>query len=48
MAQLSTTSSQRIVKDSGHEIHLYEPSAVVRGIQDVVDAVRHRSKVPER
>jgi L-ascorbate metabolism protein UlaG (beta-lactamase superfamily)/pimeloyl-ACP methyl ester carboxylesterase len=40
LAQLSTNATQRVVAGSGHEIHLFEPAAVVRGIGDVVDAAR--------
>jgi pimeloyl-ACP methyl ester carboxylesterase len=40
LAQLSTDATQRVIAGSGHEIHLFEPAAVVRGIGDVVDAAR--------
>jgi L-ascorbate metabolism protein UlaG (beta-lactamase superfamily)/pimeloyl-ACP methyl ester carboxylesterase len=40
LPQLSTNATQRVVAGSGHEIHLYEPSAVVQGIADVVNAAR--------
>jgi L-ascorbate metabolism protein UlaG (beta-lactamase superfamily)/pimeloyl-ACP methyl ester carboxylesterase len=40
LAQLSTNATQRVVAGSGHEIHLFEPAAVVQGIGVVVDAAR--------
>jgi pimeloyl-ACP methyl ester carboxylesterase len=47
LAQLSTNSSHRTIAGSGHEIHLYQPTAVVRAIQDVVDAVRRGSRLTQ-
>ena len=46
LVSLSTNSARRLVPKSGAEIHLYEPSAVIRAIQDVVDAARRGSPVP--
>jgi hypothetical protein len=40
LAQLSTNATQRVIAGSGHEIHLFDPAAVIQGIGDVVDAVR--------
>jgi pimeloyl-ACP methyl ester carboxylesterase len=40
LAQLSTNATQRVVAGSGHEIHLFDPAAVVEGIGMVVDAAR--------
>jgi hypothetical protein len=36
MAQLSTQGRQVIVPDSGHEIQLYAPDAVVNAIRSVI------------
>ena len=35
LAKLSTNSRHTVVPGSGHEIHLFEPSAVVQAIEDV-------------
>jgi L-ascorbate metabolism protein UlaG (beta-lactamase superfamily)/pimeloyl-ACP methyl ester carboxylesterase len=43
LAQLSTNTTQRKVAGSGHEIHLFEPAAVVQAIGDVVSAARSRA-----
>jgi L-ascorbate metabolism protein UlaG (beta-lactamase superfamily)/pimeloyl-ACP methyl ester carboxylesterase len=48
LAHLSANSSQRIVAGSGPEIHLFEPGAVIRAIEDVVSAVRTGSRLPAR
>jgi pimeloyl-ACP methyl ester carboxylesterase len=36
MVQLSTEGRQVIVPDSGHDIHLYAPDAVVNAIRSVI------------
>ena len=46
LAALSGNASYRIVARSNHEIHLYQPAAVIGAIVDVVKAVRDGSKVP--
>ena len=48
LASLSANSSYRVVAHSGHEIHLYQPAAIVRATEDVVEAVRHHTHVAER
>jgi L-ascorbate metabolism protein UlaG (beta-lactamase superfamily)/pimeloyl-ACP methyl ester carboxylesterase len=48
LTALSTNAVQRVVADSGHEIHLFDPPAVVRAIQDVVNAVRGGSLLRDR
>ena len=48
LAKLSSNSRHSIVARSGHEIHLFEPSAVITGIADVVRAVRERTTLPPR
>ena len=40
LAALSTNSRHRVIAGAGHEIHLFEPAAVVQAIQDVVSSVR--------
>ena len=37
-----------LVPGSGHEIHLFVPSAVIEAIQDVVTAARDKSRLPAR
>jgi pimeloyl-ACP methyl ester carboxylesterase len=37
LAALSTHSSHRIVKDSGHMIPIQAPAAVVDAVRDIVD-----------
>jgi len=45
LAKLSRNSRQTVVPGSGHEIHLFEPSAVVQAIVDVVRAVREKTRL---
>jgi pimeloyl-ACP methyl ester carboxylesterase len=40
LASLSTNSRHIVVEGAGHEIHLYQPQAVVDAIREVVEAVR--------
>lgn len=42
LARLSPNSKHTIVEESGHNIHLDRPDAVVDAIRQVVDAIRHR------
>jgi pimeloyl-ACP methyl ester carboxylesterase len=46
LARLSTNSRHSIVAGAGHEIHLFEPGAVVRAIADVLQAIRDRTPLP--
>ena len=48
LARLSSNSRHSIVAGSGHEIHLFEPPAVITAIGDVVRAVRAHSTLPAR
>jgi len=48
LSRLSTNSRHTIVPGSGHEIHLFAPAAVVEAIQDVIAAMRQRTRVPAR
>lgn len=48
LARLSTNSRHSVVANAGHEIHLFEPSAVVQAVADVVQAVHEKKKLPPR
>jgi pimeloyl-ACP methyl ester carboxylesterase len=48
LAQLSTNGRHSVIAGSGHEIHLFEPGAVVQAIRDVVDAARTKRQLPSR
>jgi len=48
LARLSTNSRHSVIAGAGHEIHLFEPSAVVTAIADVVRAVREKSLLRAR
>jgi pimeloyl-ACP methyl ester carboxylesterase len=42
LARLSSNSRHIVVKDAGHEVHLFQPAAVVQAIDDVLRAVREK------
>jgi pimeloyl-ACP methyl ester carboxylesterase len=42
LARLSSNSRHIVVKDSGHEVHLFQPAVVIQAIGDVVQAVRDK------
>lgn len=48
LANLSTNSRHCVIAGAGHEIHLFEPTAVVRAITDVLAAVRERRPLDAR
>lgn len=48
LATISRNSRHRVVANAGHEIHLFEPAAVVQAVQDVIEAVRARAPLAER
>jgi pimeloyl-ACP methyl ester carboxylesterase len=48
LAGLSTNSRHTVVAGSGHEIHLFQPVAVVQAIRDVLEAVRSKKHLPAR
>jgi pimeloyl-ACP methyl ester carboxylesterase len=48
LARLSTNWRHSVVAGAGHEIHLFEPGAVVRAIMDVLHAVRSNTRLPPR
>ena len=43
LAKLSTNSRHTVIDGSGHEIHLFQPRAVVNAINDVLEAVAKKS-----
>jgi pimeloyl-ACP methyl ester carboxylesterase len=48
IARLSTNSRHSVVTDAGHEIHLYDPAAVVDAIRQVVEAARTKRPLAAR
>jgi pimeloyl-ACP methyl ester carboxylesterase len=48
LAALSTNSRHSVIKAAGHEIHLFEPAAVIQAIADVVVAIRDGTRLPPR
>jgi pimeloyl-ACP methyl ester carboxylesterase len=42
LAQLSSRGRSAVIAGSGHEIHLFEPDAVVKAVSEVVQAIRAR------
>jgi pimeloyl-ACP methyl ester carboxylesterase len=48
LARQSTNSRHTVVANAGHEIHLFQPAAVVQAIQDVAGAIRTHTKLPTR
>jgi pimeloyl-ACP methyl ester carboxylesterase len=48
VARLSTNSRHSVIAGAGHEIHLFEPGAVVLAVQDVVTAVKKKTRLPAR
>src|SRR5687768_12862292 len=47
-ARISSNSRHTVVTDSGHEIHLFRPDAVVQAILDVRESLRTKSRLPDR
>jgi pimeloyl-ACP methyl ester carboxylesterase len=45
LAGISSNSQHRIVPNAGHEIHLFDPAAVVQAVQQVIAAVRGRTRL---
>ena len=48
LAKLSTNWRQSVIADAGHEIHLFQPPAVVVAVNDVLDAIARKTKLPAR
>jgi lactoylglutathione lyase len=44
--QLQSNSRHSVVAGAGHEIHLFEPAAVIQGVTDVLQAIRDKAKLP--
>jgi pimeloyl-ACP methyl ester carboxylesterase len=48
LAAQSTNARHTVIRDAGHEIHLFTPSAVIQAVEDVVEAVRKGTQLPSR
>lgn len=48
LSRLSSNARHSVVAGSGHEIHLFQPSAVITAIADVVRSIRDKSMLPPR
>jgi pimeloyl-ACP methyl ester carboxylesterase len=48
LASLSTNSRHSVVAGAGHEIHLFEPAAVILAVTDVLQAIRGKTPLPQR
>jgi pimeloyl-ACP methyl ester carboxylesterase len=48
LAKLSTNSRHSVIAGAGHEIHLFEPAAVLQAVTDVLEAIRSKSSLPPR
>jgi pimeloyl-ACP methyl ester carboxylesterase len=46
LARLSSNARHIVVKDSGHEVHLFQPAVVVQAIRDVMQAARDKKPLP--
>lgn len=45
LAKLSTNSRYTVIAGSGHEIHLFQPRAVIAAVNDVLEAVAKKSQL---
>ncbi len=45
LANLSTNSRHSVIEPAGHEIHLFQPRAVVNAINDVLEAIAKKSQL---
>jgi pimeloyl-ACP methyl ester carboxylesterase len=48
LARLSTSSRHSVIVGSGHEIHLFEPAAVIQAVTDVMTSLRSKAPLPQR
>ncbi|MEX2281623.1 MAG: alpha/beta hydrolase [Gemmatimonadota bacterium] len=48
LARLSSSSRHTVVANAGHEIHLFEPAAVIQAIADVIEAIQSNKPLPPR
>ena len=47
IAQLSSRGRHAVIGQAGHEIHLFEPDAVIKAITEVVDTIRTKRASPD-
>jgi pimeloyl-ACP methyl ester carboxylesterase len=45
LASLSTNSRHTVVSGSGHEVHLFQPRAVITAVNDVLEAIAKKSRL---
>ena len=43
LAKLSTNSRHTVIAGSGHEIHLFQPAAVIAAVNDVLEAIAKKT-----
>ncbi len=48
LAKLSTNWRHSVVVPAGHEIHLFDPPAVVLAVTDVMESIARKAKLPAR
>lgn len=48
LAKLSTNSRHSIIAGAGHEIHLFEPAAVIVAVKDVLHAIKEKAPLTAR
>jgi hypothetical protein len=48
LSKLSTNSRYNLIEGAGHEIHLFDPPAVITAINDVVAAVASKARLARR
>ncbi len=48
LARISANSRHTVVANAGHEIHLFQPAAVIQAIRDVLEAIRSEKPLPPR
>ena len=48
VAKLSTNSRHTVIVGSGHEIHLFQPPAVIQAINDVLESVARKTPLTPR
>ena len=47
LARLSRNARHTVVRDSGHEVHLFAPAAVITAIADVTMAIQKQTRLPQ-
>ena len=48
LARLSSNSRHSVIAGAGHEIHLFQPDAVILAVTDVLEAIARNSRLPPR